>query len=273
MNSASQDAHALKVGFIGYGTAAKQVARGMRDGQAGSATLSAVLVRREPEDAADDVFITTDRARFLAQPMDLVVEMAGQEAVHQHGEAVLRSGRDFLPISIGSLADDELYARLREAAETAGRRLLLPSGAIGGLDALSSAAIGGLDEVTLTTRKPPDALQTGTDRDAALGGAIQGKVLLYDGSAREAVRLYPANVNVAAALSLAGIGFDRTHVTIYADPTVTRNTHEVHAKGWFGELRFTIMNVPTENPKTGRITALSVLKALRNLRSPVVLAG
>lgn len=273
MNSPNGGARSLKVGFIGYGTAAKQVARGMREGYAGPAALTAVLVRHQPADAADDVFITTDRARFLGEPMDLVVEMAGQEAVHQHGEAVLRSGKDFLPISIGSLADDDLYARLREAAEVAGRRLLLPSGAIGALDAISSAAIGGLDEVTLTTRKPPDALQTGTARDAALGAATQERVLLYDGTAREAVRLFPANVNVAAALSLAGIGFDRTHVTIYADPSVTRNTHEVYARGWFGELRFTIMNVPTENPKTGRITALSVLKVLRNLRSPVVLAG
>jgi aspartate dehydrogenase len=87
------------------------------------------------------------------------------------------------------------------------------------------------------------------------------------------VRLFPANVNVAAALSLAGVGFDRTYIRIFADPTVVRNTHEVMARGWFGELRFTIMNIPTENPKTGRITALSVLKAIRNLQAPVVLVG
>ena len=133
--------------------------------------------------------------------------------------------------------------------------------------------IRGLDEVTLTTRKPPDALQTGTDRDASLADAREERVLLFEGAARDAVRLFPANVNVAAALSLAGVGFDRTRVQVYADPTVTRNTHEVLARGWFGELRFTIMNVPTENPKTGRITALSVLKAIRNLQSPVVLVG
>jgi aspartate dehydrogenase len=221
----------------------------------------------------DDGLVTTDREQFLAEPLDLVVELAGQEAVQQHAEAVLQAGKDLLIISVGALGDDALYDRLLRAAEASGARLLLPSGAIGGLDAVSSAAVGGLDEVTITTRKPPAALQTDTERDAWLASAQDAPVLLYEGAAREAVRLFPANVNVSAALSLAGVGFDRTQIRIYADPTVTRNTHEVHARGWFGELRFTIMNVPTENPKTGRITALSVLKAIRNLQAPVVLVG
>src|SRR5207244_3203406 len=107
---------------------------------------------------------------------------AGQEAVRQHGEAVLGAGRDFLIISIGVLSDDELHDRLRAAATKSGAKLMLPSGAIGGLDAISSAAIGGLDEVTITTRKPPDALATGTDRDTKLEGAVAEAVLLYEGT-------------------------------------------------------------------------------------------
>ncbi len=262
----------LRVGFIGYGTAAHQVEAGMRNGSAGAAELAAVLVRR-PLESLPDAFVTMDRDAFLAQPLDVVVELAGQDAVRQHGEAVLAAGRDLLMISIGVLADDELRERLEAAAVKGGARLLLPSGAIGALDAISSAAIGGLDDVTITTRKPPDAMATGSERDGKLADAKAEPVLLYEGAARDAVRLFPANVNVAAALSLAGVGFDRTHIRIFADPAVSRNTHEVHATGWFGELRFTIMNIPTENPKTGRITALSVLKALRNLQSPVVLVG
>ncbi len=262
----------LRVGFIGYGTSARQVEAGMRGGSAGAAQLGAVLVRRQPENPPD-TFITTDRDEFLAQPLDLVIELAGQDAVRQHGEAVLEAGRDLLIISIGVLADDELRDRLETAARRGGARMLLPSGAIGGLDAIASAAIGGLDEVTITTRKPPDALATGSAQDGKLADATTEPVLLYEGAARDAVRMFPANVNVAAALSLAGIGFDRTYIRIFADPAVTRNTHEVHAKGWFGELNFKIMNIPTENPKTGRITALSVLKAIRNLQSPVVLVG
>jgi aspartate dehydrogenase len=269
MNGSGQG---LRVGFIGYGTAARQVEVGMRDGRAGAAHLGAVLVRRPLADPPD-AFVTLDRTEFLAQPLDLVIELAGQEAVRQHGEAVLAAGRDLMIISIGVLADDDLRARLETAASKGRSRMLLPSGAIGALDAIASAAIGGLDEVTITTRKPPDALATGTERDGKLADATAEPVLLYEGAARDAVQMFPANVNVAAALSLAGVGFDRTYVRIYADPAVTRNTHEVHAKGWFGELRFTIMNIPTENPKTGRITALSVLKAIRNLQSPVVLVG
>jgi aspartate dehydrogenase len=263
----------LRLGFIGFGTSARHVLRGIEDGKAGNTTLHAALVRHDPADPVPDVLFTTDRERFLSEPLDLVVELAGQGAVQQHGEAVLRAGKDLLIISIGALSDDELFERLQRAAEENGSRLLLPSGAIGGLDAIGAGALGGLDEVTITTRKPPAALQTDTERDAWLASAQDAPVLLYEGAAREAVKLYPANVNVAAALSLAGVGFDRTAIRIFADPTVTRNTHEVHAIGWFGELRFTIQNIPTENPKTGRITALSVLKAIRNLRSSVGLVG
>lgn len=263
----------LNVGFIGFGTIARAVLAGMRDGKAGRSRLAAALVRRPPTEEPDDFVLTTDREEFLASGLDVVVELAGQEAVAQHGETVLAHGDDFMVLSVGALSDDELYNRLAAAAISHGSRLLIPSGAIAGLDAIASASIGGLDEVTITTRKPVEALRTGTDRDAALEEAAAEPALLYEGPARHAVKYYPANVNVAAALSLAGVGFDRTYVRVYADPAVTRNTHDVVARGWFGELRLTIMNVPTENPKTGRITALSVLKALRNLSANVVLVG
>lgn len=263
----------LRVGFIGFGTVAKAAQAGILRGDAGAAELVAALVRREPTSDSDDLLITTDRDAFFDAGLDVVVELAGQEALEQHGEAVLSQGIDFLIISVGALADDELHDRLRAAAEGGGARLLIPSGAIAGLDAIASAALGGLEEVTITTRKPVEALRTGTDRDAALEGAKVESALLYEGPARHAVKHYPANVNVAAALSLAGIGFDRTYVRVYADPTVERNTHDVHARGWFGELNLRIQNIPTENPKTGRITALSVLKALRNLTAPEVLVG
>lgn len=263
----------LQVGLIGYGTAGRQTAAGIRKGLAGDVRLAAALVRRAPPGLPSEFLVTTERERFLAEPLDLVAELAGQDAVRQHAEAVLAAGVDLLIASVGALADDDLFERLRRTAEDRGCRLLIPSGALGALDAISSAALGGLDEVTLTTRKPPDALRTGTERDLALIGARAEPVLLYEGPARDAVRYYPANVNVAASLSLAGVGFDRTRVRIYADPAVSHNTHEVRARGWFGELTFTIENVPTENPKTGRITALSVLKAIRNLQAAVVLTG
>jgi aspartate dehydrogenase len=263
----------LRVGFIGFGTVARAVQAGMKRGDAGASTLAAALVRRQPVASEEDFLITNDREAFLSSGLDVVVELAGQEAVEQHGETVLARGIDFLVISVGALADDDLHSRLRTAAEANRSRLLMPSGAIAGLDAISSASLGGLEEVTITTRKPVEALRTGTDRDHALAEVQSEASLLYEGPARHAVKHYPANVNVAAALSLAGIGFDRTYVRVYADPSVTRNTHDVLARGWFGELRLTIQNIPTENPKTGRITALSVMKALSNLTASEVLVG
>jgi len=263
----------LRLGLIGFGTVGKAVQAGIARGDAGSTELVAALVRREPTDRSADLLLTTDRDRFLDAGLDLVLEVAGQEAVQQHGVAVLERGIDFMLISVGALADDDLHGRLRMTAEAHAARVLIPSGAIAGLDAISSAALGGLDEVTLTTHKPVEALRTGTDRDAQLAEAKTEAALLYEGPARHAVKHYPANVNVAAALSLAGVGFDRTYVRVYADPNVTRNTHDVLARGWYGELRLTTQNVPTQNPKTGRITALSVMKALRNLTAPEGLNG
>jgi len=135
--------------------------------------------------------------------------------------------------------------------------------------------VGGLFSVTLTTRKPPAALLTPLQtpaEQAELRGLTEARTL-YEGPARAAVRLFPQNVNVAAAVSLAGIGFDHTTVRVVADPAVRRNTHEVHARGAFGEFRMQVQNAqsPT-NPKTGVVTAMSVLKALRN-RHETLLVG
>src|SRR6266511_2925145 len=119
----------FRVGFIGYGTIACQVEAGIRSGDAGHVCVAAALVRRERADAPSDVLITTDRERFLAQPLDVVIEAAGQESVNQHGEAVFRSGQDLLVLSVGALPDDDLFIRLKRAAEESSSHLLLPSGA------------------------------------------------------------------------------------------------------------------------------------------------
>lgn len=261
----------LLVGLIGYGAIGRAVARGVAREQAGPARVVAVLVRH-PErliERPDGAVVTADFEQFLDAPTALVVECAGQESVRAYGERVLAAGKDLLLISVGALGDDALCGRLREAAMRAGRRVLLPSGAMGGLDMLAAAALGSMDEVVLTTRKPVSSL---ADAPGAVGQDVgtTRATCLFDGTAREAVRLFPQNVNVAAALSLAGIGFDRTRVRIFADPAVERNLHEIVARGDFGEYRMRIENIPSENPKTGRVTALSILNAIRRLRAPLV---
>lgn len=260
----------VDIGIIGLGQVGQDVARGLIAGRAGDARLIAALVRR-PErvdpDIAAAVQVTDDPAAFMAMPHRLVVEAGGHGVLRDYGAAILTSGRDLLTISVGALADGELYDTIRAAATASGRRVLVPSGAIAGIDAIAAAALGGLDSVTHTTRKPPAAFTP-----EQLGGPAPDEArLLFDGPAREGVLLYPENVNVAASVSLAGIGLDRTRLRVFVDPGVVRNLHEVVVEGYFGRLRIEIENVPTEHAKTGRIVALSVLKALRDLDAPIVM--
>jgi aspartate dehydrogenase len=260
----------MDVAIIGLGQVGLDVARGIIAGRAGDARLVAALVRRvervDPE-IRSQVNVTDDIDAFLAVPHSLVVELGGHQALRDLGPKVLASGRDLLTIDSGALADDGLLESLRSAAVASGRQILIPSGAIAGIDAIAAAALGGLDSVTHTTRKPVAAFTA-----EQLGGPPPTEArLLFDGPAKEGVLKYPENVNVAASVSLAGIGLERTRLRVYVDPSVIRNQHEVVAEGYFGRLRIEIENIPTEHAKTGRIVALSVLKAIRDLTAPIVM--
>jgi aspartate dehydrogenase len=263
----------LRVGLIGYGAIGRRLAEAIVEGQAGRCELGAVLVRR-PERISPEVvsrigcLVTGDAADFLATRLDLVVEVAGHDALKAYGEDILRQGKDLLLISVGALADPHFEQRLRRAAHDYGRRVYLATGAIAGLDAIAAGAVGGLTSVTHSVRKPPAGLLPADEVEQAQ--ASQAPRVLYEGPAREAALRFPENVNVAAAISLAGLGLDRTIVRVVADPTVVRNTHEIEARGEFGELRIVLQNIPTENPKTGRLTAMSMIKALRSLTAEVV---
>jgi len=261
----------LRVGLIGFGAIGQGVAEMARAGKAGETHIDAVLVRGDGKvsrAAANQygVSVYTDASAFLGRNLDVVVEAARAAAVRQHGEAVLAAGCDLVVASVGALSDAELLERLGAAARASGGRVLIPSGAIAALDAISAAALEDIDEVVHTTRKPPAAFSA-----EQLGPEpLDGPRLLYDGPARDGVRRFPENVNVAAAVSLAGIGLDRTLLRIFADPSVTRNTHCVEVRGYFGRLELRIENLPTANPKTGRLVALSIAKALRNLSASVI---
>ncbi len=254
---------ALRVAFLGFGTIANGVTRLLQPDD--DIELIGALVRNTAREAPLPLFGTLDE--LLALRPDVVVEAAGHEGLRCFGVGVLRVGIDLVLLSVGALADAELEAALRAAALVGSSRAIVDSGAIGGLDALSSAAVGGLDSVTHTTRKPARALLPSAEAEQ-----LKEPRELFRGSAREGVKLYPQNVNVAAAVSLAGIGLDRTELRVIADPSLERNTHEVVATGTFGELRFEIRGIPSdENPKTGRIVAMSVVRTLRRLRAPLVI--
>ena len=263
----------LIVGLIGYGAIGRRLAEAIVAGEAGHCELGAVLVRRPERIDQHTVAklgctVTGDAADFLATRLDLVVEVAGHDALKAYAEDILRQGKDLLLISVGALADPRFEKRLHRAAHDYGQRVYLASGAIAGIDAISAAAVGRLDSVTHSVRKPPAGLLP-PDEVAQAEASGEPRVL-YEGPAREAALRFPENVNVAAAVSLAGLGLDRTIVRVVADPTVVRNTHEIEARGEFGELRIVLQNIPTENPKTGRLTAMSMVKALRSLTAEVV---
>jgi aspartate dehydrogenase len=266
----------VRVGLIGFGAIGRAVAERLARGEGGQARLSAVLVRdlgrlRPDDRERHDVLFTTERDAFLGAGLDWAVEAAGHAALRQHGVAALRGGANLLALSAGALADDALVAELTSAAADSGRRVLVPSGGMGALDLLSSAAVGRLDAVELTSRKPPRALMPPDEAAAVVASGVARE--LFDGVARDAAARFPENLNICAALGLAGIGLDRTRVRVFADPAVERNVHHIVARGEFGEYELTLRHIPSENPKTGRIVALSVVKALRNLTNPFVIGA
>ena len=195
---------------------------------------------------------------------DVVVECAPAEVFPQVAEPALRQGRTLVVISAGALL---AHPQVEELARRSGAHIVVPTGALLGLDAVQAAAEGEVRSVTLVTRKPPAGLE-GAPHLVKNNISVKGltaPLKVFDGSAREAVKGFPANVNVAVALSLAGIGPDRTTIQVWADPGVTRNLHSIQVVADSAEFSMQIANVPSENPKTGRITALSVIAALRKM--------
>jgi aspartate dehydrogenase len=266
----------LKVGIIGYGTIGEDVASAIIQGQAGKTELAAVLLRSlsKYEKATEMLkeVMTVDENEFFARKLDVVVECAGHASVKKYGERALQSGASLIVVSVGAFADASLLERMLEQAEANGKQVIVPSAAIGGLDRIAAGAVGPMEEVTLVTRKPPKAWYgTLIEQQVDLAN-LKEPYCAFEGVARDSARLFPESVNVSAALSLAGVGFDETKVKVYADPNITHNTHEISARGKFGAIKLQIQNTPSaRNPKTGYIVAMSVIKSLRNMASPFVI--
>ena len=268
------------VGLIGSGAIAGELARAVDCGRIKNASLLVLfdvddaMSTRLSRDLPSHPIVASSFNQFLQFPgLTLVVEAASQKAVQAYAEEVLSQGMDLMTMSSGALTDSALFQKLSEAAQRHNRRVLVPSGALGGIDAIR-AARDGLEEVVITTRKPPDSFRGAPGFKEWESKEITSPQLLYEGPAHEAVRLYPANVNVAATLSLAGLGPARTTVRILADPDAKGNVHEIFARGKFGTLRFIMENVPhPNNPKTSYLAALSAIETLRSACEPGVRIG
>jgi aspartate dehydrogenase len=267
----------MRVGLLGGGVIARLFLEHVRRGEMGAAEVVAVAGRSEASRgkalaAAYGVpFVTGVEALIAARP-DVVVEAASHEAVRTHGERLLDARIALIVLSGGALCDDALRARLEHAAAVNRVLLYVPSGGIGCLDALKAVCAAGAEDVSIAVTKPPAAWKQipyverlGIDLDR-----LEGPTTLFEGSAREGVPHFPANVNIAAVLSLAGIGFDRTRLKVVADPALRFNTHFIHIRGATGSIDVRFESVPSpDNPKTAMLACYSALAALKQFTSPV----
>ncbi len=261
----------MRVAFLGGGVIARLALEKMAGGELGDFTPVAILGRSPASPAArlarqHGIPYVLDRPALLGAKPDVVVEAASHDAVREHAGPLLEAGVSVIVLSGGALHDDALRGRLERLAAEKKAFLYVPSGGIGGLDALKAVVAAGCDEVEIAVTKPPAAWkgipyveQLGVDLDRMAGPAT-----LFEGSARDGVPHFPQNVNIAAVLSMAGIGFDRTRLKVVADPALKLNTHYITVRGRTGTVSLKFESVPfPDNPKTAMLACYSALAALR----------
>ena len=268
----------MRVALLGGGTIARLFLEHIQRGDLGAAEVVAIVGRGEggargqPLAAEFNVAFVNSVAGLLQQKPDVVVEAASHEAVREYCGPLLDAGIAVIVLSGGVLADDKLRMRLEAAAVKTGALLYVPSGGIGGLDALKAACIAGVDHVEIIVSKPAAAwhdIAYVKKLNIDLDG-LREPTILFEGNARDGVPHFPANVNIAAVLSMAGIGFDRTRLKVVADPTITCNTHQISVRGKTGNITIKLENVPApENPKTAWLACYSALAALKLAKSPI----
>ena len=259
------------IGIVGCGAIGRAILRAVGDGRLAVKVAGVTSRNRDKATAFLDTlphpppWLPLDA---LIERAGLVIEAAGGELVPMLAEKAFGAGKDLLVISTGALLE---HPQVMDLARETGCRLILPSGAIAGIDGIKSACAGRVEHVTITTRKPPGALkgapyleQHGIDLDA-----ITEETEVYYGPVREACKGFPANVNVSATVSLAGLGPERTMIRILAVPGLKMNCHTIEVAGEFGTLKVEITNVPTENPRTGKLTAMSMVRAVADALDPV----
>ena len=268
----------MRIALIGGGTIARLVLNHIRRGELGGFEVVALMGRPGGAPRARDlaaefgVSYVEAREQLIAEKPVAVIEAASHQAVREHLVPLLEARIGVVVLSAGALIDDALREAAQRAATRTGALFFVPSGGIGGLDALKTACIAGVDEASIQVAKPPAAwrgIPYVEQKGFKLEG-LKGPLTLFEGSAREGVPHFPQNVNIAAILSLGGIGPDRTRLKVVADPALELNTHTIRVSGRSGRFTVVLENVPApENPKTSWLACYSALAALQALRSPI----
>jgi len=267
----------MRIGIIGGGVIARLFLEHVQRGDMGEARVVAIqgrsaASRGKPLAEQYGVPFVTDLDALIAEQPQVVIEAASHDAVREFTRPLLKRSIPVIILSGGALCDDALRARLEATAAKYRALLYVPSGGIGGLDALKAACLAGADTVEIAVTKPPAAWKgipyvekMNLDLDR-----LPGPVTLFEGSARAGVPHFPANVNIAAALALAGVGFDRTQLKVVADPALVYNTHYINIRGKTGAISIKFESVPfPDNPKTAMLACYSALAAFKQFNSPV----
>lgn len=267
----------LRVLLLGAGSIARTVAQAVADGELPGVEVVAVVGGSTPPSqrtlhtAALVAAPVVDLEAGLALGADWVLEAAGGAALRAHLTTLVASPVGLIVMSIGALLEPSVWQQV-QAKRAAGSRVLLPSGSIGGLDAVAALnALGHLERVSITTAKAPAGL---ANAPYVVNSGLQlsqtAAQVLFEGSAVDAVKAFPSNVNVAAALSLAGIGGERTRVTVVSDPSLTRTRHTIEAEGSSGRVSVQVESSPNPlNPGSSYLSALSAIAHLRQLAAEV----
>ncbi len=258
-----------RVGLIGFGAIGRSIARLWGTLPAHSFLLAGVCARSwqaaEPSHALPEgTKLCTEVEQLLALQPRYVIEAASHKVVQAHGSRILRSGCSLYLLSVGSLAEEALRNSLLAAAKEGGSQILVPAGALAGFDGLLALAGDGLRSVKYTSRKPCEAWRGTAASEAYDLDRLTRPTIIFSGSAGEAARVYPKNANLAAAVALAGLGFDRTLVDLIADPEARGNTGSIEAVSRSSTLKLSVSSHASSNPKTSANVGPSVISALRN---------
>jgi aspartate dehydrogenase len=267
----------LKIGMIGFGAISQRVVESLGTGELPGVELTAVLVRDRQKYAAlehllpSETVLSADADVFFAQPFDLVIEVASQDALRQYSDRILGSGRDLMAASIGAFTDEAYFEAQLSLAKKQHARLLLISGALPAVDWMRSVAMGGTKRVEITQRKPASSWR-GTPAEALVDlSGLTEATTFFEGSAREAASTFQKSSNIAAMLALCTAGMEKTRVHLVADPHAASMRMGVAFDGPLGKLTMEWESAPTElNPSTSVDVPMTVIKALKDLTDTVV---